>query len=249
MIHSDIKPENIFITSDFHAKIGDFDVSKNLKNRIQTITTFLKETRIGFTFGYAAPEFFESQPIISTKSDIYSFGVSLMEMISKKNISSIHSFQEIIKMAQNLQIEPKLEIDSKFIDVIKKCVQMERKQRPSGLELLKMDYFKEEKKIKKLIPGYWNLSHDLSGRDFLQIEITNEIFDPNFEKISWKNVMEELFNWKMIEIFSKFTGKGRDSHEKSFQSFEIDKVFRFRKSKSLERIFTQKRNNFRTFWR
>lgn len=84
MIHSDIKPENIFITSDFHAKIGDFDVSKNLKNRIQTITTSLKETRIGFTFGYAAPEFFESQPIISTKSDIYSFGVSLMEMISKK---------------------------------------------------------------------------------------------------------------------------------------------------------------------
>ncbi|KAF8018566.1 hypothetical protein BT93_H3448 [Corymbia citriodora subsp. variegata] len=75
IIHCDIKPQNILIDDNMHAKISDFGLSKLLKPDQTNTTTGIRGTR-----GYVAPEWHKIQPV-TVKVDIYSFGVVLLEII------------------------------------------------------------------------------------------------------------------------------------------------------------------------
>ncbi|PHT41190.1 hypothetical protein CQW23_20044 [Capsicum baccatum] len=77
-IHRDIKSANILIDKNFHAKIGDFGLTKLVENGNSIIPT-----RFMGTFGYMPPEYGHSG-IVSTKIDVYAFGVVLYEIISSK---------------------------------------------------------------------------------------------------------------------------------------------------------------------
>ncbi|KAL5983365.1 hypothetical protein ACLOJK_017449 [Asimina triloba] len=78
IIQCDIKPENILLDDSFTARISDFGLAKLLVgNQIRT-TTNIRGTR-----GYVAPEWFK-RVAITTKVDVYSFGVMLLEIICGK---------------------------------------------------------------------------------------------------------------------------------------------------------------------
>ncbi|KAL3747772.1 hypothetical protein ACJRO7_016562 [Eucalyptus globulus] len=75
IIHCDIKPQNILLDGSLTAKISDFGLAKLLMvNQTRTITG-VRGTR-----GYLAPEWFKNMPI-SSKVDVYSFGILLVELI------------------------------------------------------------------------------------------------------------------------------------------------------------------------
>ncbi|CAM0907970.1 unnamed protein product [Alopecurus aequalis] len=75
IIHCDIKPQNILLDDNFMAKIADFGLAKLLRaNQTQT------NTGIRGTRGYVAPEWFKNIGITS-KVDVYSFGVILLELV------------------------------------------------------------------------------------------------------------------------------------------------------------------------
>ncbi|KAM3372842.1 hypothetical protein ACQJBY_019638 [Aegilops geniculata] len=75
IIHCDIKPQNILLDDNFMAKIADFGLAKLLRaNQTQTYTG-IRGTR-----GYVAPEWFKNIGITS-KVDVYSFGVILLELV------------------------------------------------------------------------------------------------------------------------------------------------------------------------
>ncbi|KAI4342053.1 hypothetical protein MLD38_026714 [Melastoma candidum] len=76
VIHRDIKCSNVMLDSEFNPKLGDFGTVKVLDE---------KSTRMVGTYGYLAPEYWHTgKP--SEKSDMYSFGLVLLEIACGKKV-------------------------------------------------------------------------------------------------------------------------------------------------------------------
>ncbi|XP_037468504.1 proline-rich receptor-like protein kinase PERK12 [Triticum dicoccoides] len=76
IIHRDIKSANILLDYSFEAQVADFGLAK-LSNDTHTHVS----TRIMGTFGYLAPEYASSGKL-TDRSDVFSFGVVLLELIT-----------------------------------------------------------------------------------------------------------------------------------------------------------------------
>ncbi|KAJ7012308.1 hypothetical protein NC653_002384 [Populus alba x Populus x berolinensis] len=75
-IHRDLKSSNILLGDDFHAKVSDFGLVKLAPDREHSVAT-----RLAGTFGYLAPEY-AVMGKITTKVDVFSYGVVLMELLT-----------------------------------------------------------------------------------------------------------------------------------------------------------------------
>lgn len=77
VVHKDIKSSNILLDSNMRAKIANFGLAKS---GINAITMHIVGTQ-----GYMSPEYL-ADGIVSTKMDVFSFGVVLLELISGKEV-------------------------------------------------------------------------------------------------------------------------------------------------------------------
>ncbi|XP_059659646.1 receptor protein kinase TMK1-like [Cornus florida] len=75
-IHRDLKSSNILLSDDFRAKVSDFGLVKLAPDRDKSVAT-----RLAGTFGYLAPEY-AVMGKITTKADVFSYGVVLMELLT-----------------------------------------------------------------------------------------------------------------------------------------------------------------------
>ncbi|XP_030950245.1 probable serine/threonine-protein kinase At1g01540 [Quercus lobata] len=79
VVHRDIKSSNILLDKQWNPKVSDFGLAKLLGSEKSYVTT-----RVMGTFGYVAPEY-ASTGMLNERSDVYSFGILLMEIISGRN--------------------------------------------------------------------------------------------------------------------------------------------------------------------
>ena len=119
IIFRDLKPSNIMLTLKGHICLIDFGIARHFKQE-QT-----KDTAYYYSVGYAPPEQY-GQSQTSPRSDIYSLGATLHQMLSGHNPAS-HPFQ-----FPNLQlIDPTIPVP--LVKVIAQMLEMREQARPASV--------------------------------------------------------------------------------------------------------------------
>ncbi|XP_073110317.1 LEAF RUST 10 DISEASE-RESISTANCEUS RECEPTOR-LIKE PROTEIN KINASE-like 2.4 isoform X1 [Elaeis guineensis] len=150
IVHFDIKPHNILLDQEFCPKISDFGLAKLCPPKISILS--MADPR--GTIGFIAPEVFSRNfGVVSSKSDVYSYGMMVLEMVGgRKNLdvgagktSEIyfpHWIYKHIERDGNLQAygvtAETEEIARKMILVGLWCIQTQPESRPSMSKVVDM---------------------------------------------------------------------------------------------------------------
>nr|XP_009592666.1 LEAF RUST 10 DISEASE-RESISTANCE LOCUS RECEPTOR-LIKE PROTEIN KINASE-like 2.4 isoform X2 [Nicotiana tomentosiformis] len=151
ILHFDIKPHNILLDEDFCPKISDFGLAKLCLQK-ESIISMLEARG---TIGYIAPEVFSRNfGSVSHKSDVYSYGMMVLEMVGgrrnysaeRSNHSEIYfprwAYQRLVTDEDiNIQCsttKEEKEIAKKMILVGLWCIQTDPSQRPPMSKAIEM---------------------------------------------------------------------------------------------------------------
>ncbi|KAK2842177.1 hypothetical protein Q5P01_012377 [Channa striata] len=159
LMHSDLKPSNVLLNNDFHAKLADFGLSKVSYSAFNSNRETTK--LVGGSYKYMPPEAFEVSYDPVRAFDVYSYGILLWSIVTGKepygeadyNLVALRISEgdrpDLSKIDQN-----KAEGLKELVDLMKRCWDMDPSKRPKFKECSGVTenlFSKHEKGIQKAV--------------------------------------------------------------------------------------------------
>ncbi|CAI9294985.1 unnamed protein product [Lactuca saligna] len=148
IIHRDIKSSNILLDENMEARVSDFGLATLMDQDKTHVSTL-----VAGTFGYLAPEYFDTGRA-TTKGDVYSFGVVLLELLTGRKPTDESFIEEGTRLVtwvktvvednkEEYVLDERLEcyhVDeiNHVFNIALMCLETEPSKRPNMSEVVKM---------------------------------------------------------------------------------------------------------------
>ncbi|TKY48265.1 Serine/threonine-protein kinase BLUS1 [Spatholobus suberectus] len=148
-LHRDVKAGNILVDSDGHVKLADFGVSASI---YESTCSSLKFTDVAGTPYWMAPEVIHSHNGYSFKADIWSFGITALELAhGRPPLSHLPPCKSMmLKITKRFRFSDfdkyrkgnGKKFSKAFKDMVASCLDQDPSKRPTADKLLKHAFFK-----------------------------------------------------------------------------------------------------------
>lgn len=211
IIHKDIKPENIIITLPDTVKIIDFSIATLLSKEIKAI---VRPESLEGSIHYISPEQTgRMNRTIDYRTDIYSFGVVLFEMLTGQLPFQSDDLMELVYMHIAKPVPRPNELNPAIplviSEIVHKCMQKDPEERYYSAQGLCQDLERclkqldEKGSIDFFIPG--------SNEIYDRFNIPQKIYGRDKEINFLLKRLNQVFNLPAITLITGYTGIGKTS--------------------------------------
>ncbi len=176
LLHRDLKPANILLPRYDTVRLSDFGIAT-----LSTVST-TSMTRTGKIIGsmqYLAPEQLEDK-CVDHRSDIYSFGATLYELITGVKLFPERNISKLVRMRVKNEIvqlaDQGIKMPSELEKLINSCISMNPNDRPASM-----------KKVLTTLEQVYPLFHERSPEEVISRYLNGETVGTKIRKLSIRN--------------------------------------------------------------
>ena len=172
MVHRDIRPDNILVTDDYIAKIGDMGIARVLDPNGQ-------QTQMG-CIQFMPPEFFrasgDGHVKCDEKLDIFTYGLTLNQLFTE----TMHDFRYSSPFPR---IILKKESPVFYDEIIGRCLDHDTKRRPTATEIEKtLEFYEQAFTETMMSDSYKRMSTSQKDKVFIEFYEKNKMHIQHFVK-------------------------------------------------------------------
>jgi len=131
VIHRDLKPSNLLVAADDTLKVTDFGLARVFREQMRVSGA---EASVAGTLAYMAPEQLRDADAVDRRADIYSFGLTLYEMLIGRNPLEADTVPDQIRRILNDVPPPLADVPDGLRALVTRCCAKDPDERPRDFE-------------------------------------------------------------------------------------------------------------------